>query len=357
MADVREGRKRKHLDDYSERQAKYSRGSGFDFQNVPEQTGAGEGVNILNDEHVQRIEDPFDTFGVPSINNDYDRFEDHYIEPFQEPTDKGPITFKFRTQGGERFDSSFSEIENEFEIIDTATNKKTVPTDDIAVINSFPITVFDKIEVKINDTVVTDSSSGNHAYHAYFQQKFSYSKKVKKEVLKKTEYYFEEEPDKVDAVKLDTNATKDDHFKQKHAIFVADTKSVKTRTQFYLDIFNVHKYYPTDLDFTITFTRNKPSFCLMGEEPLENKYKIKMKRMRLVLRKIFPSENIVKLEEKLSALGKTHYIPYSHGIMTNYVIEHGNRTKKIMDVTLHPSLPKKMFVFIVDHQGFSGKLF
>lgn len=73
----------------------------------------------------------------------------------------------------------------EFEIIDTATKKKTVENDNIAVINSFPITVFDKIEVKINDVVVTDSSSGNHAYHAYFQQKFSYSKKVKKEVLKK----------------------------------------------------------------------------------------------------------------------------------------------------------------------------
>ena len=68
MAEVREGRKRKYLDDYCERQAKYSRGSGFDFQNVPEQTGAGEGVNILNDEHVRRIEDPFVTFGVPSIN-------------------------------------------------------------------------------------------------------------------------------------------------------------------------------------------------------------------------------------------------------------------------------------------------
>ena len=67
----------------------------------------------------------------------------------------------------------------------------------------------------------------------------------------------------------------------------------------------------------------------MGEEQLEDKYKIKMKRMRLVLRKIFPSEPIVKLEEKLSALGKTHYIPYSHGIMTNYVIEHGNKSKKI----------------------------
>ena len=55
MAGVTEGRKRKHfslLDDYSERQAKYSRGSGFDFQNVPQQAGAGEGVNILNEFEV-----------------------------------------------------------------------------------------------------------------------------------------------------------------------------------------------------------------------------------------------------------------------------------------------------------------
>ena len=79
--------------------------------------------------------------------------------------------------------------------------------------------------------------------------------------------------------------------------------------------------------------------------------------MRLVLRKIFPSEAIVKLEEKLSALGKTHYIPYSHGILTSYIIEQGNKTKKFMDVTLHSSLPKKMFVFLVDHEAFSGKLF
>ena len=49
MAEVREGRKRKYLDDYCERQAKYSRGSGFDFQNVPEQTRACEGVNIFNE--------------------------------------------------------------------------------------------------------------------------------------------------------------------------------------------------------------------------------------------------------------------------------------------------------------------
>ena len=131
---------------------------------------------------------------------------------------------------------------------------------------------------------------------------------------------------------------------------------MKSRTQLYLDLFNVHKLYPTDLDFTITLKRNPLAFCLMGPAGDESKYKVNLKRIRLLLRKIIPSEPIKNLEEKLFTLGKKAYIPYSHGIMTNYVIEKGNVTKKFTDVTLQPCLPKKLFVFFVEHDAFSGKV-
>ena len=352
-------RKRRNFDpdEYDlETSSKYSRGSGLEFQNAPQQAGAGQGVNVLNDDHVQSLLDPFDIFGLPVINDDYERFEDHYIEPTQEPTDTGPIVFKFKTQGGERFDSSFAEIETEHEIINVNTKVKTTGADDIAVINSFPITSYDKIEVKINDEVVTNSSAGNHAFHAYFQQKFSYNKAVKKEILRKTEYYFEEEPDKVDSYALDPDVTKNDHYKEKHNIFVSGTKSVKSRTQFYLDVFNVHKLFPTDLDFTITLTRNPNAFCLMGTDGDENFYKIKINKIRLVLRKIIPNSKIVSLEEKIFNSGKKAYIPYSHGIITNHLMEKGNVTKKFIDVCLDKTLPKKMFVWFVDHEAMSGKM-
>ena len=338
----------------SERSQKYSRGSGVNFQNVPQQAGAGEGVNILNDDHAQSRHDPFDTFGIPLINDDYERFEDHYIEPTQDPTDTGPIVFKFKTQGGERFDSSFGEIEAEHEIINVAKKAKTTETDLIAVINSFPITSYDRVEVKINDEVVTNSSSGNHAFHAYFQQKFSYNKAVKKEILRKTEYYFEEEPDRAEVFALEEG--ENDHFREKHGIFIANTKSVKSRTQFYLDIFNVDKYYPSDLDFTITLTRNPNAFCLMGPAATEDKYKIKIKKIRLVLRKIIPNKKLVHMEEQLFNSGKKSYIPYSHGIMTSYLMEKGNVSKKFIDVALDKTLPKKMFVFFVDHDAMSGAM-
>ena len=350
-------RKRRYSDTDDEvdlvKAAKYTTGSGIDIQSGgSQQIGAGEGVNILNDEHAQRLEDPFDIFGVPFVNNDLERFEDHYLEPTQEPTDNGPITFKWRTQGGENFDPNFTEIEEEFEIINLSTKKKTLAADDISVINSFPITKYSSIELKINDTVVTDSSCGNHAFHAYFQQKFSYSKSVKEEILRRTEYFFEEETDRVNRSSLEEGV--DDHFRKKHDVFVANAKSVKSRTQLYLDVFNVHKLFPSDLDFEMILYRNPLNFCLMGTAGAEVRYQVKIKRIRLLLRKIMPTEPIRSLEEKLFSLGKKAYIPYSHGVLTNYVIEKGNMTKKFYDVTLKPSLPKKLFVFFIEHDAFSG---
>ena len=172
--------------------------------------------------------------------------------------------------------------------------------------------------------------------------------------MRKTEYYFEEEPDRVNRSSLEEG--KADHFRAKHDNFVAATKCVKSRTQFYLDLFNVHKLYPSDLDFTITLTRNPLAFCLMGTAGSEIKYKINVKRIRLILRKVIPTEHIKTMEEKLFSLGKKAYIPYSHGIMTNYIIEKGNVTKRFSDVTLEASLPKKLFCFFVEHDSYSGAM-
>ena len=72
-------RKRRYSDTDDEvdlvKAAKYTTGSGIDIQSGgSQQIGAGEGVNILNDEHAQRLEDPFDIFGVPFINNDLEHY-------------------------------------------------------------------------------------------------------------------------------------------------------------------------------------------------------------------------------------------------------------------------------------------
>ena len=213
----------------------------------------------------------------------------------------------------------------------------------------------------MNDKIVTNSSSGNHAYHAYFQQKFSYSKAVKKEILKRTEFYYEDEADCLHqhAVKRVTiqgvESDKDDVFLQKHKTFVDSGKPVVTRSQIYMDIFNVHKYFPTDIDYVITITRNPESFCLMGAKDQEGEYKIKIDKIRLIVRKIIPSASKIAQEATLMK-SEMAYIPYTHAVMTSQLMQKDTRSKTFRDVCTISTLPKQVFVFMIPHLAYSGNM-
>ena len=313
-----------------------------------------EGVVVFNDEkEEQRGGDPFDIFSIPAINDDYEKYVDLYVEPLSHITQTGPLVFKWETLGGEKWDSSKTEAEIHYSII-KSTGEVTKDADDVSVINSLPITHFSNIELKMNDKIVTNSSSGNHAYHAYLMQKSSYGKDVKREIMKKTECYIEEDGDNMNQFALKAG---NDVFRQKHDLFVKASNDVVTRTQCYLDLTQVPQYYPTDIDYVMTFTRNPESFCLLSKSANEGKYKIVIKRMRLIIRKIVPASHMIKRETQLLHADKRKaFIPFVHTCLTTRLLQANTQKQTFLDVcgTL-PSLPKQLFVFMVDHTAFVGK--
>ena len=323
-----------------------------------------EGVVILDDEkEEERGGDPFDIFSVPTINTDYDKAYCEYIEPMSHITQTGPIVFKWQTEGGERWDSSTVEAETTFNIMKTGGSRAT-DTDDISFINSLPACYWDKIELKANDKILTNSSCGNHAYHAYLMQKSSYGKDVKKEILKRTEGYIEDDPDKVDQFELKT-ATVDgqtvnvkDPFRERHDFFLNQpTVNVITRSQLYLDLTQVLQYHPTDIDYSLTLTRNPESFCLISDTSNDGSYKIVIKRIRLIIRKIKPSAHMIAKENHfINVKRKKAYIPYTHTMLTDRLLPANSNVITFRDVCgTMSSLPKKLFVFFVDHTAFAGR--
>lgn len=323
-----------------------------------------EGVVILDDEkEEERGGDPFDIFSVPTINTDYDKAYCEYIEPMSHITQTGPIVFKWQTEGGERWDSSTVEAETTFNIMKTGGSRAT-DADDISFINSLPACYWDKIELKANDKILTNSSCGNHAYHAYLMQKSSYGKDVKKEILKRTEGYIEDDPDKVDQFELKT-ATVDgqtvnvkDPFRERHDFFLNQpTVNVITRSQLYLDLTQVLQYHPTDIDYSLTLTRNPESFCLISDTSNDGSYKIVIKRIRLIIRKIKPSAHMIAKENHfINVKRKKAYIPYTHTMLTDRLLPANSNVITFRDVCgTMSSLPKKLFVFFVDHTAFAGR--
>ena len=324
-----------------------------------------EGVVIFDDEkEEERGGDPFDIFSVPTINTDYDKAYCEYIEPMSHITQTGPIVFKWQTEGGERWDPSTTEVETTFNIMKTSGGRAT-DADDISFINSLPACYWEKMELKANDKILTNSSCGNHAYHAYLMQKSSYGKDVKKEILRRTEGYFEDDPDKVDQYALKTTTTTsgeteklNDPFRQRHDFFLNQpTVNVVTRSQLYLDLTQVIQYHPTDIDYSLTLTRNTESFCLISDTTNDGNYKIVVKRIRLIIRKIKPSAHMIaKANDSINVKRRKAYIPYTHTMLTDRLLPANSNVMTFRDVCgTMSSLPKKLFVFMVDHTAFAGR--
>ena len=324
-----------------------------------------EGVVIFDDEkEEERGGDPFDIFSVPIINTDYDKAYCEYIEPMSHITQTGPIVFKWQTEGGERWDPSTTEVETTFNIMKSSGGRAT-DTDDISFINSLPACYWEKIELKANDKILTNSSCGNHAYHAYLMQKSSYGKDVKKEILRRTEGYFEDDPDKVDQYQLKTTTNTsgetekiNDPFRQRHDFFLNQpTVNVVTRSQLYLDLTQVIQYHPTDIDYSLTLTRNTESFCLISDTTNDGNYKIVVKRIRLIIRKIKPSAHMIaKANDSINVKRRKAYIPYTHTMLTDRLLPAQSNVITFRDVCgTMSSLPKKLFVFMVDHTAFAGR--
>ena len=107
----------------------------------------------------------------------------------------------------------------------------------------------------------------------------------------------------------------------------------------------------------MTFTRNPESFCLLSKQANEGAYKIVIKRMRLIIRKIIPASHMIKRETQLLHADKRKaFIPFTHTCLTTRLLQANTQKQTFLDVcgTL-PSLPKQLFVFMVDHTAFVGK--
>ena len=107
----------------------------------------------------------------------------------------------------------------------------------------------------------------------------------------------------------------------------------------------------------ITFIRNSDDFCLIQDPANTKTYKLVLKDMVLIVRRIKASDELWNSHEKLFDVGNTAYIPVTHTTLTHRLVPAKVSTIRLQDLLLGELAPFKIFVCFIDHEAFAGKDF
>ena len=203
--------------------------------------------------------------------------------------------------------------------------------------------------MEVNGTEVSSSTSTNLAYKAHLDVLLGTSKDVKIEKLKDTMLYFDEEVGKATAnKKIDGGA-----FAKKQAPFTAKGGRY-IRTPLFIDQFNCHRYIPPDCTLKVTFYRNDEAFCLIQHSSNNKNYKITVKDMVILGKRIEANPAKWAEHEKLYDQQMSAYLPIVYTSLNYKVAATGTSNILLENVTLGKIVPFKIFMVIVGHDSYTG---
>ena len=206
------------------------------------------------------------------------------------PFNKQDKTIEFVIKESEYYiELNKTEVEVTFKIVkEDGSNLEA--TDKVGAINYLGATLFENVEVKLNDVQISQGMT-DYAERAIMEVLMSYGEDAAKGWLQAG--LFEKDTagkmDAADPEAVDGNAglkSRAEHSKL--------SKAVTVRAKLHGDMFNQPRPLPSGNELKIKFSRQKDSFCLMTTEA-DKKYKIIIEDMSLHILKIRVSTKVQQL--------------------------------------------------------------
>ena len=214
---------------------------------------------------------------------------------------------------------------------------------DVGPINLLAHSLFQQIDVWLNDALITSSSNLYH-YRALFETLLSYSDESKKSQLSMS-LYEKDTPDHMDDI-TDNNIGL-----VKRRGFIAESKLVPLICKPHSDIFFQKRFLLNGVDLKIKLVRNSDKLIIMGAE--NSTYKLKITQASFFVRKVkvnngIQLQHIEMLDKKM--------IPASYPIrkvdMKTFNIATGSFSSQ--QEIFQGILPKRIVIGLVKSAAFEG---
>jgi hypothetical protein len=213
--------------------------------------------------------------------------------PTTNVNDNSPIKFHVSGDSNHYTDLSKSYLYLEGKIV-KADGTDLEDDDVVGPINLIGQTLFQQVDISLNDVLVSDASNLYH-YRALIETLLSYSSEAKTSQLSMGLYY------KDKATVMDDIADANTGLVSRRK-FMANSKVVPLIGKIHSDMFCQHRYLLNGVDLKIKLLRNTDKFVLMG--PADSSYKFKILHASFFVRKVklnngIQLKHIEKLEKQL----------------------------------------------------------
>ena len=215
----------------------------------------------------------------------------------------------------------------------------------VALVNNPLHSLFTSVELFLNDQLLSSASTNNYPYLSYLQKILNTSASVKNGKLTGAGFY------------LDTSfgaVAKNKGFVKRLSL-TQNSQDVELTDTLDLDLFHQYKYLLSGINVKIRLNRSSNNFALQKakDDPTTN-YKINIKAIKLVLRKILPQDNILIAHNQLLSKHNAVY-EYERMIFRHFNIPTGN-ANFVLENAFQGLVPQRVIFMMLPTSDFQGDM-
>ena len=314
------------------------------------------GLSVGQDEYAT---DCFDLFKEVEIENSIEDVTRIITRPISAANSKGPFIFEIPADFEKFTDAESFRLHGRMRIMKKISG---IPTnidsnDNVSTVNNIFDSLWNKVDVKINDKSINDPTNSWYAYKAYFENHLSYSKGTKSNLLS-YRGYFNDTCDKLDDVGSYSSGTlteSDNEGFVKRKNMFADSKWVYFCINLHNDITTLRKYIPSGIKLVFEFNRNEDSFCLLSHDKT-TQYNIELDDMRMSSKRYKPAKTYRDFYANQLKLKRNPTLPIDRSLLKDYVVNKGTSDLSHYNLIRGTQLPEQIIIGIVDQAAYSGSI-
>lgn len=219
-------------------------------------------------------------------------------------------------------------------------------------VNNFFHSVFKQIVIKVNDKVITQSST-TYPYRAYIENLLNYGAESKKTHLQ-TVMFVKDESSKLENFLIANRSENNVVVETPNPGFINRRKNFLNQKcemygRLHCDFFNIDKYLLNNINIEVILHKSDDSFSLMGDTG----FKVEISDLYLNVRKVKIAPEVILAQAMALEKGNAKYY------MDRIVVEAKSIKKESVEHTFENiskgPIPKRLIIGLVDTLAFSGK--